>query len=144
MTDEAPSIESGEEATAADGHAILIDDDEPEVIEVLREILTADGHRVTAAGGGREVLVRIAEARFDLILSDVRMPDMDGPALHRVLITDDPELEGRLAFLNGDTLSAEIRDFLAEVGRPHIEKPFLPQDVRDLVRDMLAEGENEA
>ena len=144
LTDETPSIEDGEEATAADGHAILIDDDEPEVIEVLREILTADGHRVTAAGGGREVLARIAEARFDLVLSDVRMPDMDGPALHRVLITDDPELEGRLAFLNGDTLSAEIRDFLAEVGRPHIEKPFLPQDVRDLVRDMLAEGENEA
>ncbi len=142
---EAAAVDTPAEGeAAARSLSILVVDDQPEVIEVLREILAADGHRVATARDGHEALTRIRAGRFDLILSDVRMPDMDGPALRRALAEEFPEIERRLAFLTGDTLSVEIRAFLAEVGRPHVEKPFLPEDVRGLVRDMIAKFENEA
>ena len=83
---------------------ILVVDDEPEVGQLLLDILERDGHRVDRASSGREALERLAEREVDLILSDLRMPDLDGPALYRELAARRPELLARLVFVTGDTL----------------------------------------
>ncbi len=60
---------------------ILLVEDSPEVSLSVREILTAAGHSVEDAGSGKEALVRLNAGRFDAIVSDIWMPEMDGIAL---------------------------------------------------------------
>ncbi len=118
---------------------ILIVDDEPEVRETLTEILTCDRHRVVAVSSGREALERMSVERYDVILTDVRMPDLDGRALYEVIEERWPGQEERVIFVTGDTLASALRDFVSESGRPVIEKPFLPGDVRRVVDELATE-----
>jgi CheY-like chemotaxis protein len=60
---------------------ILLVEDSPEVSLSVREILTAAGHSVEDAASGKEALVRLKGSRFDAIVSDIWMPEMDGIAL---------------------------------------------------------------
>jgi hypothetical protein len=68
------------------------------------------------------------------------MPGLDGPALYRLLSGNYPELVARTAFITGDTLGPTARDFLAECGRPCLEKPFTPDEVRALTRSLAESG----
>lgn len=128
-----PDSESPERTV---GHSILIIDDEPEVAELLADILRSDGHSVTIANSGREALDRISRARFDMLLSDLRMPDLDGPGLFGILEEREPRLVSGIGFVTGDTMSAKIKEFLKSSGRPYIEKPITPKEVRDLVAEI--------
>ncbi len=136
----APEDESaaGTATAAADGDrcAILIVDDEPDVAGTLADLLENDGHRVEVVSSGASALGRIQSGQFEIILSDVRMPGMDGPALYKELRASSPQSIDGLAFITGDTLSPRVRSFLDGAGRPFIEKPIMPQDARELV-DML-------
>jgi CheY-like chemotaxis protein len=116
---------------------VLIVDDEADIAEVLQEIVEGDGHDVTVAANGRDALERIAGSSFDLVLSDLIMPELDGAGLWRALRASRPELADRVVFITGDTLSEAAQRFLAEARRPVIEKPFVPDDVRTVVRAAL-------
>ncbi|NMG53713.1 hybrid sensor histidine kinase/response regulator [Aromatoleum aromaticum] len=113
--------------------AILVVDDEAEIRETLAEILTDARHRVVTASSGREALERMATERYDVILTDIRMPDLDGRALYQEVERRWPDQAGRMVFVTGDTLTDTLREFAAACGRPVIEKPFLPGDVRGVV-----------
>ena len=112
---------------------VLVVDDEEEVGQVISEVLELDGHTVEAAASGQAALEKIKRRRYDVILSDLRMPGMDGPSLYKALSEARPELVDGLAFITGDTLSPRVKDFLEASGRPYLEKPIVPQDIRDLV-----------
>ena len=112
-------------------------DDEPEIAEILAELLGADGHRVEIAASGREALEKLDAAEFDLIVSDLRMPDIDGPGLYRRLESEQPRLLERMVFITGDTLGLGVDEFIEKSGRPCIEKPFTPEDVRAAVEEVL-------
>ena len=124
---------------SADIRSVLVVDDEAEIRDTLTEILTSARHRVVAVGSGREALQRIAAEHYDVIFTDMRMPDLDGRALYREIEQQWPDLTGRVVFVTGDTLTANLRDFLKETGRPVIEKPFLPSDVRRVVVEMAVD-----
>jgi len=115
----------------------LVVDDEVEVRETLDEILTSAGHRVVTAASGREALERMGEERFDAILTDIRMPDLDGRALYREIERRWPDRVAQVVFVSGDTLASTLRTFAEETGRPVIEKPFLPNEVRRVVGEMV-------
>jgi PAS domain S-box-containing protein len=117
---------------------ILVVDDEPEVGQLLIDILERDGHRVDRASSGREALARLSDGEVDLILSDLRMPDLDGPALYRELATERPELLGRLVFMTGDTLGGDMTGFLSETGVRVLEKPLEPAVLIARVQAFLA------
>ncbi|MGB7933765.1 MAG: PAS domain S-box protein [Gammaproteobacteria bacterium] len=112
---------------------VLVVDDEPEVAELLAEILQSAGLETTLVHSGQEALKWLEAHSCDLILSDIRMPDMDGPALWRALKERHPDLVNRTAFITGDTLSASIAPFLRETGLPWLEKPFTPEQLLALV-----------
>jgi len=120
---------------------ILIVDDEAEIRDTLAEILTDASNRVVAASSGREALERMATEHFDVILTDIRMPDIDGRALYREIVERWPERAARVVFVTGDTLASALRDFVSESGRPVIEKPFLPNEVRRVVAELVVDGE---
>ncbi len=120
---------------------ILIVDDEAEIRETLSEILTGERHRVVAVGSGREALERMAMEHYDVILTDMRMPDLDGRALYRQIEQRWPDRAGRVVFVTGDTLASALREFVSTSGRPVIEKPFVPSDVRRIVAELATGGD---
>jgi two-component system NtrC family sensor kinase len=121
---------------------ILLVDDEPDVAESLAEILEMQGHDVDLADSGVTALRRIADADYDVILTDLRMPNMDGMTLYRKLEADHPDLCRRVAVVTGDTLEASASDFLKEKDLPWIEKPFVPGEVEKVVEDVLSRNGN--
>lgn len=124
-----------EPARAASGgsRAILVVDDEVEIRDTLADILTQAGHRVRSVGSARDALARMRSESFDVVITDIRMPDMDGRALYREIEKHWPRRAHRVVFITGDTLAVGLREFAAENGCPIIEKPFLPSEVRRIV-----------
>jgi CheY-like chemotaxis protein len=112
---------------------VLVVDDEPEVAELLSDILQSAGFTVNIVTSGQAALDWLERNECDFILCDVRMPGMDGPTLWRTLKETKPELARSMAFITGDTLSASIAPFLEETGRPWLEKPFSPEQVLELM-----------
>jgi CheY-like chemotaxis protein len=112
-------------------------EDEVEIAQMIAEVLGRDGHEILLASSGHEALARLDGQRFDLILSDLRMPDLDGPGLHRELAARAPELARRMAFVTGDVLTPDTGSFLDRAGLPVLEKPIDPHDLRLKVRSLL-------
>jgi two-component system NtrC family sensor kinase len=138
---DAPGAEGEPQAKArASRRSILIVDDEAEIRETLAEILTGAQHRVVTASSGREALELMAAERFDVILTDIRMPDLDGRALYQEIEKRWPGQSARVVFVTGDTLASSLREFVSESGRPVIEKPFLPGEVRRVVAELATNG----
>ncbi|HWD16595.1 MAG TPA: ATP-binding protein [Casimicrobiaceae bacterium] len=121
-------------------HNVLIVDDEPEIRDSLAEILGSAGHGAVTAASGREALQRLSTDAFDVVLTDIRMPDMDGRVLYREIERRWPILAARVVFVTGDTLASELRAFVRESGRRVIEKPFLPSEVRRVVADVASDA----
>ena len=117
---------------------ILVVEDEVEIAQMVSEVLHRDHHQVAVAKSGRQALDHLAEHAVDLILSDLRMPDLDGPGLHRELSASAPELARRMIFVTGDVLTPQTATFLAETSLPVIEKPIDPYDLRLKVQTYLA------
>lgn len=137
-----PSVEAdtGEENRHAESHTILIVDDEPEVADMLSDILRRAGHRTAIAPSGNVALADLAVHDYDLLLSDLHMPDLNGMDLYRHLQTSHPYLLERIIFITGDSLGTTVRSFLAETGRPYLEKPFMPSEVLHLVHQLLRQS----
>ena len=132
----AEAIEADAEAPrppVAKSRKILVVDDEADLRDSLAEILTGASHRVVTAASGREALERMAEEHFDVILTDVRMPDIDGCALYHEIEQRWPARASRVVFVTGDTLASASSEFVVQSGRPVIEKPFMPGEVRRIV-----------
>lgn len=104
---------------------------------MLAELLAAEGHRVDTAEDGQAALERVEQTAYDLIVSDLRMPRLDGPGLYREVARRRPELAKRFVFTTGDTLSPEMRQFLQEVALPQLPKPFDAEDVHEALKIAL-------
>ncbi|HET8575725.1 MAG TPA: PAS domain S-box protein [Methylomirabilota bacterium] len=119
------------------GAKILVVDDEPEVGRLLADVLAVDGYEVDSASDGAAALEKLEECDYDLILSDLRMPRLDGRGLYREVEQRCPALLSRFVFLTGDTLSQETRTFLEQVMAPALNKPFDFSQVRAVVARAL-------
>ena len=117
---------------------ILVVDDEEDVAAVLVDMLRAEGHQVDTARNGREALDRLAARRYDVVLSDTKMPVLDGPGLFAEMERRHPELRRRIGFLTGDVLNNEKRAFLEQSGAPSVAKPFGLEDVQRMLRALLS------
>ena len=126
-----------EAAAPVSGKTILVVDDEAEMVSLLAEMLTADGNPVETADNGATALDRLRARRYDLVLTDVRMPVLDGPGLYRELEQRDPEMCRRVVFVTGDTLSADVVELLGRTAAPHLVKPFTADEVRQAIRRVL-------
>ncbi len=116
---------------------ILVVEDEPAIAEMVAEMLARDGHDVTVAHSGRAALKKIELAKPDLVISDVRMPGLGGPELHRILAERHPQIAGRMVFMTGDTLASGLGDFFERTDLPLLEKPLEPAILHAEVQAML-------
>lgn len=131
--------QESDSATMPQSARVLILDDEKDMVDLLDDILTRDGYDVTACTEASRALEICKTTSFDVILSDIRMPGMDGPAFLRALRLAAPGQAERLVFLTGDAMGRGIEAFLTECGRPFAEKPLSPSEILALVRNVIEE-----
>ena len=82
----------------------------------------------------------LGKRSYDMILSDTKMPKLDGEHFYAEIERRFPRLRRRIVFVTGDILSREKREFLQRIGAPHLLKPFDLREVRQLVHRILADA----
>lgn len=102
---------------------VLVIDDDPDILSVLGKILKSLGLELDVASSGREAIAKLARENYDLILSDIRMPDLDGQQLFEFLAQSMAEYKERVIFLTGDTGNPATMDFLHKSNCPYLTKP---------------------
>ena len=117
------------------GRILLIEDD-PLVARAVRRTLSRD-HDVVFVESGRAALRAIAKEKFDLVISDLMMPEMTGMDLHAELSRTHPAIAARMVFFSGGAFTTAAREFLRRVPNVQIEKPFDPAELRDLIARLL-------
>jgi two-component system NtrC family sensor kinase len=112
---------------------VLVVDDEPHILHYMRATLEAWGHDAVVAADGEEGLARAIAEPFDLIISDLRMPNVGGREFYDELKRHRPALADRLVFSTGDTVRGDTLAFLESLGRPYLHKPFSLGELRTLL-----------
>ncbi len=120
--------------------SVLVVDDEKEVAETAADHLILAGHTCETAGNGEEGLALMADTEFDVVVSDLRMPVLDGPAFYRQAVERWPGFKRRFGFFTGDSLSAGARKFLTSDEVVAIDKPFTSDGLLDLVNRISQRG----
>ena len=136
---EAPSAprEGAPETVPTPQARLLVVDDEADLAALMRDMLESAGYDVATAESGAIALELLDTARFDAIVSDLRMPDMDGAGLWREVSARHPELARRMLFVTGDTLSPDARQFLKASKGLSLDKPFSKADLLGRVAALL-------
>jgi signal transduction histidine kinase len=116
---------------------ILVVDDNPDVAMAFSDILSAQGHMVEIAGTSRAALQLIGTGAYAVVVTDMRMPDLDGPALYREVTARHPLLESSFLFVTGDTFSPDTDRFLKESGAVFLGKPCTFEDVENAVEQVV-------
>ncbi len=118
----------------------LVVDDEPEIGELLGEMLRKLGYCFEMEVSGEAAQEALMQRDYDVVLCDLRLPGLDGPALYDWMAEHRPHLCARTAFITADTLSASSHRFLARAARPVLEKPFVPAELRELLAQILPDA----
>ncbi|HYP16352.1 MAG TPA: ATP-binding protein, partial [Opitutus sp.] len=120
------------------GGRVLVVEDEVVVRRLMQEILcTRFGCQVDVASNGQEALAFVQQHRYALVLTDIRMPEMDGPGLYLKLRESRPELAGRLVFVTGHPGEKELEAQIEQWNVPVIAKPFSLSRLTDVCRPYL-------
>lgn len=129
------------------GRVLLIDDDE-DILLVIGKALTSEEYDLETATSARKAVQMLARGDYDVIVSDIRMPDFDGKQLFQFLDEHLPESKERVIFLTGDTGNPHTLEFLQQVKRPYLAKPVDLPRLLELVRQFMprrdADGETPA
>jgi DNA-binding response OmpR family regulator len=92
----------------------------------------------------QEGLTQLARNEYDLVICDLRMPRLDGPAFYEALVRAGSPVANRIIFITGDTLAPRTLEFLEPNGLPYLAKPFLVEELKIAVNRMLERGRKDA
>jgi len=140
MLDLSDRKRTGKDARLAGLH-ILVADDDGGICRTMKEILEASDCQVQTANDGAEALMRIQQGKFDLVLSDVVMPNMDGHELYRAVKRDHPDLPILLM-----TAFHYDKDHIIKRSRMQglegviFKKPVDPARLRDAIAEAVGRG----
>ncbi len=120
---------------------VLVVDDEAKLGSLLAEALELDGHAAACAGGGREALVRLAAEPFDVVVTDLRMPEVDGLAVLRAARArpSPPDVLLMTAHASAESAVEAMKAGAAD----YVTKPFATDELRLRVRRLAAQREAE-
>ncbi len=116
---------------------ILVVDDEPSIVRLVKATLDARGYDVVEAFDGQEAMVQVKLHKPDLILLDIMMPRMDGNEVRKRLLADPATKDIPVIHLSAVGDFEQQRKALAEGVTAYIVKPFTPADLAQHVADML-------
>jgi len=123
----------------AHGEPILVVDDEPLIVKLLEDFLRRKGFSVITATTGYQALNILQNNRVELVISDIKMPQMDGKRFYSAIKANNPALLEKLIFITGDTLSDDTRKFLKTIKGRYLKKPFSFDEIMKLIDSMTEE-----
>jgi len=141
-----PMTESAQ-AERARAHHVLVIDDEPTIRVALRRFFSRMGWQVAEAADGNAALdvllqpnepVEERASRFDMVLSDIRMPGLNGMQLYDRLKEARPDILPRLVFSTGDLAGTETAEFVRHSGCAVVQKPFMLEELREIAERLAA------
>ncbi len=122
------------------GRQVLVAEDEPLVLDLFSRVLEQDGATVTRARDGEEAWSKMLETDFDLIVADLRMPNLDGRALYERVVEEKPSMVRRFVFATGDLVRQESLKFLEGLPNRILAKPLDVENVRRVLLQAVAAG----
>ena len=125
------------ETKPARGPVLLIED-EPAVMALVRSVLEGQGYTVVPTESGAEALRLLAQGNFHGVVSDMRTPGgVDGAQVYAWIAANRPELASRLVFITGDMANEETAATLRRTGAPCVEKPFRVREFISVVQQTI-------
>lgn len=115
------------------GLRVLVIDDEAQLQEALARVLRLLGCEVEGVCHGEDGVERAKSGEFDVVLCDIFLPGLDGRQVYAHLAETAPHVLDSLAFMTGDSLTDDVREFLASTGRPSLSKPFGRAQLQELL-----------
>ena len=131
------SASRGGTATQVRPSRILVVEDEPTVARLIVDVLQEEGHFATASFDSREGLDLLSKNSYDLVICDLRMPDVDGQLFFHTLKEAKSPLQRRMLFITGDTLSPSNLEFIESNRLPYLAKPFSVEELKGAVLQQL-------
>lgn len=128
--------ESPSPASTAPARILLVDDD-PLISDLVVDMLAMEGYEVDTASNGVEALGKLQNQRYDLIVTDLHMPKLDGSGFYQELIERRLHPSRRIIFLTGTTGGSQEHRFVQDAGLPLLFKPFNLAELIELVRSVL-------
>lgn len=122
---------------------VLVIDDETDVADLNVEVLQRGGYQADAVHQAENALEMLRSKSYDVVLSDLNMPGLDGRGVFELISREFPELVSRTGFVTGDTMGRSSQAFLKESRRPYLEKPVSPKELREFVAQLSMEGTSE-
>ena len=117
---------------------VLVIDDDPVIVHLLRVNFEIEGFEVVCAADGKEGFERAKADRPDVVLSDIMMPRMDGLALLRALKAHANTRALPVILLSAKAQNAEVQQGLDAGADDYVTKPFDPLELIDRVNAVLA------
>jgi len=136
-SDSAPPFAPAAPRPSGAGKSVLVVDDEEWIRELTRALLEQDGYTVAAAASGEAAIDVLRRCAFDVVVTDWKMPGMNGLQLYEHLATNDPNTAKRVLFMSGDLINDAFTDFLRRHGRTCLPKPFAIEEFRTAVAGVL-------
>ncbi|HYB44146.1 MAG TPA: GAF domain-containing protein [Candidatus Methylomirabilis sp.] len=118
-------------------HALVVDD-EPSILDLVTTLLRQAGWSVDVAAGGRAALECLRRERYDLVVSDIRMPDGSGDVLYHAATAERDDVAARFLFMTGDTANPAAWEFLQASRAEVLEKPFTAEALLHAVHRVTA------
>jgi len=112
------------------GRHVLVAEDEPMVLELFGQLLGEEGATVDLARDGREAWEKLSSRDYDLIVADLRMPNLDGRQLYELAAEERPEMIRRFVFATGDLMREDAVEFLSALPNRILCKPLELETVR--------------
>ncbi|MEW6158052.1 MAG: ATP-binding protein [Verrucomicrobiota bacterium] len=135
----ATAVEPATPVRDGEGRRILAIDDEPAILELIRQTLLVNGYQVDTAIDGESGLIQLAEKHYDLTLCDWKMPGLNGQQVFERLKAYNPRAAKRLVFMTGDVINEKTQSFFQTHGKICLSKPFSIEDFRSVIRKVIVE-----
>jgi len=116
-----------------EGPRVLVVEDDSALLELIVGVVERVGYVTDHAENGQDALRFLPVNVYDLILGDLRMPIMDGPAFYREVQQRFPDAAPRIVFMTAHQSVEEFVPFLKEVNVPVLPKPFSVEELRSTV-----------
>ncbi len=116
---------------------ILLIDDEPSIVEALAMILDDQGYETVAVQCGRDGINHASQRRFDITITDLRLPDMSGLDVLNAIREHDNN--NRVIVITAHSTPEMVCELKASGAIDVLKKPFMPSDLLDLIRSVLQE-----